>query len=153
MPLVVILLFVAAAQAPGMGLTKEKCIGEVVVAAMGFRAVGTCEELGDGTRLSIKVSNPEPTLRLRAFSFGFCGLDIARAIAPPGWEVDVRGEGRISVDWNSTREDAVGGLAPGETLDGFILELKPGWRRSSYASAVWDGSGTGGSMTHDCSQN
>lgn len=65
----------------------------------------------------------------------------------------VRGEQRTSLEWSTISGET--GLGRGETLDGFVVYLKPGWRRSSYASATWEragggGSGSGASMSHDC---
>ena len=152
--LVAILVIIAATQYGGMGLTREKCTDEVVVAVVdGARVVGTCSDTNTGTRLDMKVRNVAEEAHLHSLSIGFCGPDVERALAPAGWEAYVSGEQRTSLVL-STVSDATG-LARGETLDGFVVYLRPGWRRSSYASATWQrtggaGSGSASSLSHDC---
>ena len=155
MPLLVaVFVLVAATQSGSIGLTREKCAGEVLVAEVGgARVVGTCSDSNTGTRLDMKVTNVAEPAHLQSLSIGFCGPDIERALAPAGWEAYARGDQRTSLVLSSVSGAA--GLAQGATLDGFVVYLKHGWRRSSYASAVWErsgagGSGSGGGMSHDC---
>lgn len=59
--------------------------------------------------------------------------------------------GEDTVEW-IVRMDAISRRAVplDESATGFVVWLKPGWRRSRSASAQWESSGEATTRTHDC---
>ena len=154
-----LILLVALLQLPSpadrpisVGLSEESCVGEVEVANLGaFRAVGTCSVTPTEHTLRITAMNAfESVQRLSSFTLGFCGPDIVDVYFPAGWEASVRLEARASVRFRASGAGAE--VESGTALEGFVIHLKPGWRRSSLTMTGWESSGNGTGASHDCPQ-
>ena len=104
------------------------------------------------TQVSV-VNRATPNLGpLRDFSIGFCGPSVISVTAPGGWVSKIEGQERHEVTW-SLPDGLVEsqGVRSGVRVDGFILRLKPGWKRSRADSAWWGESNiVTKATTHDC---
>jgi hypothetical protein len=114
----------------------------------------------DGTTRSILVSTENRHRPgygpLLAFSLGFCGSEVISVEAPRGWKASVDGSIRsFHVTWEVSAD--VGrdrGIPSGQRMSGFVVRLRPGWRRTGSSSARWESGAEGTTVTHDeCEQS
>jgi hypothetical protein len=153
-----LLLTVVHAQEPTSNRSDDSCSGaaEPLTGFDGLKIVVTCESEGSRRTMYLSVTNTAPLAQreLRGFALGFCGADaVIDAESPTGWVVEVtRREPRTTVSWNVARGEPR--LGAGQQADGFVVRLRPGWRRSGYEAARWRtaGGASGGSVSggHDC---
>jgi hypothetical protein len=143
-----------AGQTPALNLTDGQCKDETLIAVVeGARINASCETEGVERVMHISVTNlAAPFIgTLRAFSIGFCGNAVIGASAQSGWVSTVSQDADASVDWTLEKDQADAfGVPSRARVGGFIVRLKPGWRRSRSASAQWESSSTAITTTHDC---
>lgn len=137
-------------------LSETDCQKEVLTSIIDDRAYvfASCASEGAERIMRISVSNfaADEKGPLRDFSVEFCGPSVIRASAPTGWVAKTEGEKRHFVTW-SLPDDLVDklGVPSGARATGFVVHLKPGWKRSRSASAWWGESNIVNTMTtHDC---
>jgi hypothetical protein len=155
---VALLLLCSLAQAPQpvFDLSDRDCKDEVLISVIheGAHVFASCASDGGDRIMRISVSN-HPGKKdgpLRDFSVGFCGPSIIQTSGPSGWVAKVEGDERHSVTW-SLADDSVErlGIRSGVRASGFLVRLKPGWRRSRSDSARWgDSHSVAQETTHDC---
>ncbi len=141
-----------AYQSVDVDLSDERCRGDAVIAELdGIRIRGTCSASGAIREVQITIDNTAPPEAgsLQSFGVGFCGTAVLQLVAPPGWAgsgVTPGGE----AEWRVA--DGSPGLRAGETQSDFIVRLRPGWRRSRRADALWESSAKSTFTTHDCTE-
>jgi hypothetical protein len=155
-------LIVAAVQAQEYAspLSDNSCSQDEksLTAIEGVKVVASCGPEGSMRAMYIAVTNTAPAERgaLRAVSIGFCGADaVISEDSPAGWSAEVfRSKTKSGVKWTVPNAAmAERGLRSGQRADGFVVRLRPGWSRSSEASALWESKGTGHIMSHDCGES
>jgi hypothetical protein len=154
---VLVLLFLSAlfGQEPVFDLSDRDCRREVLISVIeGARVYASCASAGSERIMRVSVSNQAAAEAgpLRDFSIGFCGSSVISASAQAGWTTKVDGDERHSITW-SLRDDLVDtlGIPSGATVGGFVVRLKPGWKRSRSDSAWWGESKiVAQATTHDC---
>jgi len=121
----------------------------------GVRMIASCEADGSMRAMHISLTNTAPADvgALRAVSVAFCGSEaVIGAESPAGWVAEVmRDETRTTVWW--TAPDialAEHGLRSGQRADGFVVRLRPGWRKSQSESVLWESDGVSLVTSHDC---
>jgi hypothetical protein len=136
-------------------LSDHNCGAEVLISIVdGAHIYASCVSIGAERIMRISVSNlARPDVgRLRDFSIGFCGPSVVDASAQNGWVAKVEGVERHTVTWSLT-DDLVDtlGIPSRARVGGFVVRLKPGWKRSRSDSAWWgDSKIIAQVMTHDC---
>lgn len=136
-------------------LSDRDCRSEVLISVIeGARVYASCVSVGSERIMRVSVSNQAAAEAgpLRDFSIGFCGPSAIAASAQAGWITKVEGDDRHSITW-SLPDHLVGtlGIPSGARVGGFVVRLKPGWRRSRSGSAWWGESKILAQMaTHDC---
>ncbi len=145
----------ASTQDPTLDLSDRECQGEVLIGVVESAFIyASCSSSGSERIMRVSVSNrAEPALGpLRNFEVGFCGTSVVAATGPVGWVAKVEGGERHSVTWSLADADVDRlGIPAGARADGFIVRLKPGWRRSRSDSAWWGESMiVAQATTHDC---
>ena len=120
----------------------------------GVKMVASCESDGSMRAMHISLTNTAPAEAgaLRAVSVGFCGSEaVIGAESPVGWVAEVmRDETRTTVWWTAPDIAAEHGLRSGQRADGFIVRLRPGWRKSQSESVIWQSDGVSMVTSHDC---
>jgi hypothetical protein len=150
---VVAALRMAGQDRPVFDLSDRDCQDEVLISIIDdARVHASCATDGDERIMRVSVTNVAPPEkgRLRDFSIGFCGPSVVRASGPAGWEVKIDEE--ESVTW-SLPDSLVDerGIPSGSRLEGFIIRLRPGWKRSRSDSAWWGEANIVAQVTtHDC---
>jgi hypothetical protein len=121
----------------------------------GVKMIASCESDGSMRAMRISLTNTAPADVgvLRAVSVGFCGSEaVIGAEGPVGWVAEVmRDETRTTVWWTAP-DIAVAehGLRSGQRADGFVVRLRPGWRKSQSESVIWESDGISMVTSHDC---
>ena len=142
-------------QEPVFDLSDPDCRSEVLISVIdGARVYASCTSAGSERIMRVSVSNQAAAEagRLRDFSIGFCGPSVIGASAQAGWTTKAEGDERHSITW-SLPDDLVGtlGIPSGARTGGFVVHLKPGWKRSRSDSAWWGESKIVAQLTtHDC---
>ena len=145
----------AQAQEPTFDLSDRDCQGEVLIGVVESAFIyASCSASGSESVMRVSVDNrAEPAIgALRDFSIGFCGTGVIAATGRPGWVAKVEGELRHIVTWSvgDAEVDRLG-IPAGQRADGFVVRLKPGWRRSRSEAAWWGESHIVAQFTtHDC---
>lgn len=154
--LVVQLLSPVQGQEVAFDLSDPNCREEMLISIIddGAHVFASCASESAERIMRVSVSNVAVDEKgaLRDFSVGFCGPSVIRASAPTGWVAKIEGDERHSVRW-SLPDDLVGklGIRSGARATGFVVHLKPGWRRSRSDSAWWGESNiVAQATTHDC---
>ena len=153
---VIFLLFSPlSAQESKSDLSDRACQGQLLVAVIdGAHVYAACRSSGSERIMEVSVNNMAGAEvgPLRDFSIGFCGSSVIAASAPEGWISKVEGDERQSVTW-SLPDGLVAtlGIPSHANAKGFLIRLKPGWRRSRSDSAWWgDSKIVAQSTIHDC---
>jgi hypothetical protein len=142
-------------QNPKFDLSDQNCRAEVLISTIdGAHVYASCVSVGAERIMHISVTNlaRAEVGRLRDFSIGFCGPSVVGASAQNGWVAKVEGRERHNVTWSLT-DDLVDtfGIPSRARVGGFVVQLKPGWKRSRSDSARWGESKiTAQVTTHDC---
>jgi len=154
----ILLALVVAAQDRKTALTDQACGStEIpVLAASGLEISGRCanSDSGRALRLSLTITDREQRRgRLQELSLGFCG-EIVDASSPAGWAATILGRTTTSgqpatVEWRSLPETARGGDMA-RHIEGFVVVLKPGWRRAIRFGARWQEQSEAEGSPHDC---
>jgi hypothetical protein len=153
--LIVLMLSPLVGQEPTFDLSDQNCRGELLISVIeGARVYASCVSAGPERIMHVSVSNQAVAEAgpLRDFSIGFCGLSVIAASAKTGWTTKIEGDERHSVTW-SLPDDLVStlGIPSGARMGGFVVRLKPGWKRSRSDSAWWGESKiVAQATTHDC---
>ncbi len=154
-----VILGVALAVACGLRvvhfLPDNECGSEEVLLAdlSGARITAVCVSQGSARAILVSTENRHRPQDgpLLAFSLGFCGSDVISVEAPTGWRAEVHGSSRaFYIDWQVSEDPAPQpGIRPGQKMSGFVVRLRPGWRRTGFISARWESSSAGEAVTHD----
>jgi hypothetical protein len=144
-----------ATQEPILDLSDRECRREVLIATMEDAHVyASCES--DGTERIMHVSTvnlaPASLGPLTEFSIGFCNSSVVSVSAQTGWIGRVERGQHPFVTWRVSPElvNALG-VPSRARVGGFVVRLKPGWRRSRRAGASWGESKMVSQITtHDC---
>ena len=121
----------------------------------GVKMIASCESDTSMRAMHISLTNTAPADAgaLRAVSVGFCGSEaVIGAESPMGWAAEVmRDETRTTVWWTAP-DIAVAehGLRSGQRVDGFVVRLRPGWRKSQSESVIWESDSVSMVSSHDC---
>ena len=149
------LLWPLQGQEPVFDLSDRDCQTEVLISIIeGAHVFASCASESAERIMRVSVSNLAVAEKgpLRDFSIGFCGPSVIGASAPTGWVAEIEGDEQHSVTW-SLPDDSVGklGIPSGARTSGFVVRLKPGWKRSRSDSAWWGESNIVAQVTtHDC---
>jgi hypothetical protein len=154
---VLVLLFLSPlfGQEPTFDLSDRDCRSEVLISVIeGAHVYASCASVGSERIMRVSVSNQAAGEDgpLRDFSIGFCGPSVIAASAQAGWTTKVEGDERHSITW-SLPDNLVStlGIPSGARMGGFVVRLKPGWKRSRSDSAWWGESKIVAQVTtHDC---
>ncbi|MFA5910645.1 MAG: hypothetical protein WC815_17840 [Vicinamibacterales bacterium] len=142
-------------QEPAFDLSDRDCQDEVLISSIeGARIYASCVQAGSERIMRVSVSNLANAKvgRLRSLSIGFCGPSVVGASAQSGWIAKIEGDDRHNVTW-SLSDDLVEslGIPSRARVGGFVVRLKPGWKRSRSDSAWWGESNIVAHVTtHDC---
>lgn len=128
-------------QEPVFDLSDKDCRDEVLISVVeGARIYASCAQSGSERIMRVSVSNLADAKmgQLRDFSIGFCGPSVIGASAQSGWIAKIEGDDRHNVTW-SLADGLVEslGIPSRARVGGFIVRLKPGWKRSRSDSAWW----------------
>ena len=140
---------------PAFDLSDRDCRGEVLISVIdGAHVYASCASARSERIMRVSVSNQAAAEAgpLRDFSIGFCGPSVIAASAPANWTTTIDSDDRHSITW-SLPDDLVGtlGIPSGARTGGFVVFLKPGWKRSRSDSARWGESKiVAQATTHDC---
>lgn len=105
--------------------------------------------------MTISVNNMAPAGDgpLRELSIGFCGSSsILGAAAQSGWSTEIEQKDNGYVTWSLPDAEVERlGIPSRARVGGFVVRLKPGWRKSQWISVRWGHDTVGArTMTHDC---
>ncbi len=144
----------SASQKPTVNLSDRNCRDEVLTAALrGVDIHASCEADGSEWVLRVAVTNwaTKEAGSLRGFSIGFCGRSVIGAAAQSGWivKIDPGEDGAVRWDVPDEMPDRFG-VPSRARVGGFVVRLRPGWKRSRWASARWASSVTATATAHDC---
>jgi hypothetical protein len=144
----------SASQRSAVDLSDANCRSEVLIAALeGVDIHASCDTDGSEQVMHVAVTNwaKEEVGSLRGFSIGLCGRSVVSASAQSGGIVTIDAGENAVVSWDLPVESADQfGVPPRARVGGFAVRLRPGWKRSRSASALWESVGVGTATTHDC---
>ena len=148
------LLSSAASQKSLVDLSDANCRREVLTATLDSVDIhASCDTDGSERVIHLAVTNwgKKEVGSLRGFSIGFCGRSVVGAPAQSGWIVKID-PGEDGAVWWDLPEESVDqlGVPSRARVGGFVVRLRPGWKRSRWASAQWKSSGIATTTTHDC---
>jgi hypothetical protein len=144
-----------ATQEPILDLSDRECRREVLIATIEDAHVyASCESDGTERIMHVSAVNMAPPSLgpLTEFSIGFCNSSVVAVSAQSDWIGKVQGEQHSFVTWRVPPELANASGVPSKArVGGFVVRLKPGWRRSRRAGASWGESKMVSQITtHDC---
>ncbi|MGD9902979.1 MAG: hypothetical protein AB7U83_05885 [Vicinamibacterales bacterium] len=134
-------------------VTDRDCPGRVELVSFDHATiVGHCAANEGHQVLTVTVANgaEADVGTLKWFDLEFCSASIAGVTGPRGWTATVQSGGR-GVRWSrGGREFNEPGVEAGQSLSGFAITLKQGWRLAQSSTVVWDDVTEGHQTLHDC---
>ena len=153
----VFLMTVVQAQEFSSRLVDTTCSQDEVslTKIQGVKMTASCDSDSSMRAMHISLENTAPADAgaLRAVSVGFCGSEaVIGTESPLGWgAVVMQDETRTTVWWTAADIAAAEhGLRSGQRVDGFVVRLRPGWRKSQSESVIWESDGASMVTSRDC---